>query len=106
MLEGSNPRKLTAVGNTLYFTADDGSYGEELWRSDGSEDGTLPMKDIMPGAASSTPDWLTAVREHAVLQRQRRHLWQHALEEQRHNQQHRAYHSRGPGGRPGRAGLF
>ena len=27
----SNPYELTAVGNTLYFEADDGTNGEELW---------------------------------------------------------------------------
>jgi ELWxxDGT repeat protein len=35
----SNPRNLTAVGDLLYFTADDGS-GEHLWVSNGTEAGT------------------------------------------------------------------
>ena len=29
----SQPRNLTAVGNTLFFTASDARHGEELWRA-------------------------------------------------------------------------
>ena len=34
------PGWLTAVGGTLYFHADDGIHGHELWKSDGTEAGT------------------------------------------------------------------
>jgi len=40
-----NPRYLTAVGNTLYFVADDGVNGRELWKSDGTEAGTVLVKN-------------------------------------------------------------
>jgi ELWxxDGT repeat protein len=43
------PRYLTAVGSTLYFSADDGSNGQELWKSDGTASGTVLVKDIYPG---------------------------------------------------------
>ena len=33
---GSAPRYLTPCGASLYFAADDGRYGDELWASDGS----------------------------------------------------------------------
>ncbi|MBT1704412.1 ELWxxDGT repeat protein [Chryseosolibacter indicus] len=52
--------KLTAVGNRVYFIADDGSSGTELWRSDGTPSSTVRIRDIVPGAGSSSPYNLTA----------------------------------------------
>lgn len=37
------------VDNTLYFMANDGTNGRELWKSDGTETGTVLVKDIWPG---------------------------------------------------------
>jgi ELWxxDGT repeat protein len=45
----SLPDKFTNVGGTLYFTATDGSAGRELWKSNGTEAGTLLVKDLAPG---------------------------------------------------------
>ena len=42
----SFPSQLTAVGNTLYFSANDGTNGTELWKSDGTANGTMMVKDI------------------------------------------------------------
>ena len=39
------PRYLTNVGGTLFFTADNGVNGVELWESDGTTDGTVLVKD-------------------------------------------------------------
>ncbi|MFZ1617363.1 MAG: ELWxxDGT repeat protein [Flavobacteriales bacterium] len=44
-----------AVGDVLYFRADDGVTGSELWRTDGTEAGTVLVKDIQGGALSSGP---------------------------------------------------
>jgi RNA polymerase sigma factor (sigma-70 family) len=44
---------LSVIGRTLFFTADDGVHGLELWKSDGTEKGTVMVKDINPGPASS-----------------------------------------------------
>ena len=58
---GSHPTLLTPVGNTLYFAAGNDSVGLELWRTDGTETGTVVVKDIVPGASSSNPRYLTNV---------------------------------------------
>jgi ELWxxDGT repeat protein len=50
---GSVPMGLTNFNGTLYFTADDGVHGDELWRSDGTAAGTFMVKDINPGSAGS-----------------------------------------------------
>ena len=52
----SYPSNLTVVGNTLYFNANNGVNGRELWKSDGTAAGTTLVKDIYPGFGSSF-DW-------------------------------------------------
>ena len=54
---GSHPANLTVVNNTLYFTANDGAanHGEELWKTDGTEAGTVMVKDVYAGTTSSSP---------------------------------------------------
>jgi ELWxxDGT repeat protein len=41
------------TGGTLYFSADDGISGNELWKSDGTSDGTVPVSDINPFGSSA-----------------------------------------------------
>jgi ELWxxDGT repeat protein len=56
----SYPWFFTAVGDTLYFGADDGSNGLELWMSDGTAAGTVMVKDINP-SGDGNPLYMTAV---------------------------------------------
>jgi ELWxxDGT repeat protein len=58
---GYAPSYLTNVGGTLFFAADDGIHGKELWRSNGSSAGTVLVKDIRPGGYAGNPSDLTAV---------------------------------------------
>ena len=51
---------LVAAGSHVYFVADDGEHGAELWTSDGSEAGTRLVADLTPGAAGTAPQSLTA----------------------------------------------
>ena len=57
---GGAPQSLTNVNGTLYFTYTEPSTGTELWRTDGTPSGgTVLVKDIAPGPASSSPAALT-----------------------------------------------
>jgi ELWxxDGT repeat protein len=55
------PGQLTNVRGTLFFTADDGANGSELWKTDGTIEGTQLVRDILPGAVGSLPNALTNV---------------------------------------------
>lgn len=56
----SSPVELTEVGGVLYFNATDGIHSRELWRSDGTPDGTYMVKNIN-ATSQSNPRKLTAV---------------------------------------------
>ncbi len=60
-LNSSSPFNLTAVGDELYFTAGDADHGQELWKSDGTADGTVLVADVQPGGGSSGQRSLTDV---------------------------------------------
>jgi ELWxxDGT repeat protein len=57
----SQPHNLTAVGSRIFFTANDGVKGRELYVSDGTFAGTKRVKDIWVGKGSSNPAFLTAL---------------------------------------------
>ncbi|MEQ8790122.1 MAG: Ig-like domain-containing protein [Pirellulaceae bacterium] len=61
----SSPSELVSFNGMLYFTAQ-GDDGRELWRSDGTEQGTVQVADLFPGTDgvdpnSSNPTGLTVV---------------------------------------------
>ncbi|OQP45136.1 hypothetical protein A4H97_32885 [Niastella yeongjuensis] len=45
----STPRFITVLNGINYFVANNGIGGDELWRSDGTDAGTVMIKDIYPG---------------------------------------------------------
>jgi len=51
---GSNPANYIDVNGTAFFKATDPVHGEELWKSDGTQAGTVMIKDIFPGSGGST----------------------------------------------------
>jgi ELWxxDGT repeat protein len=48
--------QLTVVANHVYFIADDGVHGLELWASDGTAQGTRLVRDIYAGSRGSYPE--------------------------------------------------
>ena len=70
-----------AHGDHLYFSANDGENGEELWRTDGTEAGTSLIVDANPGDTGSWPWWFIASGDKIYFtswdgdQRQLWHYW-------------------------------
>ncbi|MEO0925847.1 MAG: hypothetical protein AAFY63_08245 [Cyanobacteria bacterium J06643_13] len=64
---GSNPSDLVEFNGKLYFTADNGESGRELFATDGTAEGTQLVADLRPGSSSygysygSDPSDLTVV---------------------------------------------
>ena len=57
---GGGPVSLVNAGGTLFFSSDDGSNGRELWKSDGTDTGTVMVRNIVQGSGSSKPTNLTS----------------------------------------------
>jgi ELWxxDGT repeat protein len=51
----SSPAFFKKAGNTVFFRADDGVNGNELWKTDGTAAGTVMVADIRPGPSGSDP---------------------------------------------------
>jgi ELWxxDGT repeat protein len=57
----SNVRDISTMNGVVYFAANDGVAGTELWRTDGTAAGTTLVADLAAGSASSNPASLTVV---------------------------------------------
>ncbi len=60
---GSNSFAFANYNNDIYFTANDSIHGFELWKTNGTASGTELVHDIVEGASSSLPLFLTAFQE-------------------------------------------
>ncbi len=53
IVRSSNPSDIVEMGGSVYFAATTDELGTELWKSDGTEAGTVLVKDIRAGSSSS-----------------------------------------------------
>src|ERR1043166_7301895 len=56
---GINPANMTRFGDELFFAGEDPVHGSELWKSDGTPEGTVLVKDIFAGTGSGSPQKFT-----------------------------------------------
>ncbi len=61
MTNASSPRHIIESGEYIYFSAFESVHGRELWRTDGTEEGTVLLIDLLPGVESGIDDDFYAV---------------------------------------------
>jgi len=60
-------KQFAVLNNNVYFLANDGSSGVELWKTDGSTAGTNLVKDIFPGSNTSGIVSLTSNGQYLIF---------------------------------------
>ncbi|MCA9171076.1 MAG: hypothetical protein KDB23_25560, partial [Planctomycetales bacterium] len=58
-LTGSQPHLYTQLGDAVYFIAETGATGSELWRTDGTHDGTQLVRTIAPADAGRSDELIS-----------------------------------------------
>lgn len=71
----SAPQDGVVSNNTLYFTATSVENGTELWKSDGTPNGTVLAADIVAGSGSSHPYSLFAFNSKVLFNANGKELW-------------------------------
>ncbi|BDG05547.1 hypothetical protein [Anaeromyxobacter oryzae] len=64
---GLEPRGFARLGGAVLFQGSTPAEGRELWRSDGTPEGTTLVLDAMPGTGSSDPTDVTVVGDRAFF---------------------------------------
>jgi ELWxxDGT repeat protein len=64
---GGATKTFTTLGSSLIFSANDGTTGQELWKSDGTDAGTRLIANIRPGIYWSSPENLTTVNNSVIF---------------------------------------
>lgn len=67
ILHASGPSGFTVFNSKVYFAATDETHGEELFSTDGTEAGTVLVKDLSPGTASSAPRQLMVFKNELYI---------------------------------------
>jgi hypothetical protein len=63
-VESSDAAEFTVLDGVVYFRANDGAHGFELWRTDGTTVGTQLVIDLNPGTPNGFPANLAAANGH------------------------------------------
>src|SRR6266540_847438 len=87
------PDSAVRFAGALWFSGDDGVHGRELWRSDGTPDGTSMFADVWPGPSGSWPGTVP------VLRGGRRRARRRAVAQRRHAGRYLARQGPDPGRR-------
>ncbi|QSQ25773.1 HYR domain-containing protein [Pyxidicoccus parkwayensis] len=56
-----SPEGFVSLGGTTFYAADDGTGDIELWKTDGTREGTSLLRDLVPGPAPSYPSKFTVM---------------------------------------------